>query len=96
MNSLRGGVAVFNYYLKHECSGNMLCATKKFKGIQSTKTMDRAYKLINVYNTIMELEKKRDPEAFGINGKKPTPKLGERSLIIKQTPKQKIIIKGEK
>ena len=72
MNSLRGGVAVFKYYLAEECNNNMLCAAQKYKGIQSQKNMKLAYQVVNTYNKIMELEKQRDPEAFGINGKKPT------------------------
>ena len=75
MNSLRGGVAVFNYYLKEECNNNMICAAQRYKGIQSQKNMKLAYTLVNTYNTIMGLEKKRDPEAFGINGKKLTTKI---------------------
>lgn len=75
MNSLRGGVAVFNYYLKEECNNNMICAAQRYKGIQSQKNMKLAYTLVNTYNKIMELEKQRDPEAFGINGKKLTTKI---------------------
>ena len=77
MNSLRGGVAVFNYYLKQECNNNMLCAAQRYKGIQSQKNMKLAYTLVNTYNKIMELEKQRDPTSFESNGKKPTIKLAE-------------------
>lgn len=75
MNSLRGGVAVFKYYMQ-ECNGNMICAAQRYKGIHSSKNMKLAYTLVDAYNKIMALEKQRDPEAFGINGKKPTTKLG--------------------
>lgn len=78
MNSLRGGVAVFKYYMQ-ECGGNMTCASQKYKGIQSSKNMKLAYQLVDTYNKIMALEKQRDPEAFGLNGKKPTTKLNNVS-----------------
>lgn len=92
MNSLRGGVAVFKYYMQ-ECGGNMTCASQKYKGIQSSKNMKLAYQLVDTYNKIMALEKQRDPEAFGLNGKKPTTKLGLTPTVNKVKIKNK---KGKK
>lgn len=89
INSLRGGVAVFNYYLHEECNGKpnaMLCAATRYKGIQSSKNMKLAYQVVNTYNKIMELEKQRDPSSFGTNGKKPTAKfgnLGQNEKVVK-------------
>lgn len=77
MNSLRGGVAVFKFYLQ-ECNGDMICAAKGYKGIQSSKNMKLAYTLVDAYNKILALEKQRDPEAFGINGKKPTQNIQDK------------------
>ena len=97
MNSLRGGVAVFNYYLHNECNGNMICAAKQYKGIQSSKNMKLAYTLVNSYNKIMELEKQRDPSSFGINGKKPTAKiLGNETIKVPVTKTIKVIKKKGK
>ena len=88
INSLRGGVAVFKYYLNEECNGKpnaMLCAATRYKGIQSSKNMKLAYQVVNTYNKIMELEKQRDPSAFGTNGKKPTTKFGNLDQSDKNT-----------
>lgn len=98
MNSLRGGVAVFKYYLNEECNGNMICAATRYKGIQSQKNMKLAYQVVNTYNQIMALEKQRDPEAFGLNGKKPTTKLNgvSNKVDTKSTTKTKKVKKGKR
>lgn len=87
MNSLRGGVAIFKYYLHSECSGNLICAATRYKGIQSQKNMKLAYQLVDTYNQIMTLEKQRDPESFGLNGKKLTTKINVNSTLNKVDPK---------
>lgn len=100
MNSLRGGVAVFKYYLNEECNGNMICAATRYKGIQSQKNMRLAYQVVNTYNQIMALEKQRDPEAFGLNGKKPTTKMNaigvSNKVDIKKVTKVKNVKKGKR
>ena len=89
MNSLRGGVAVFKYYMQ-QCGGNMVCAAKSYKGIQSSKNMKLAYVLVDAYNKILALEKQRDPEAFGLNGKKPLTKINndKTKKIVKNNSKK--------
>lgn len=84
MNSLRGGVAVFKYYLT-ECNGDMLCAAKQYKGIQSQKNMKLAYTLVDTYNKILALEKQRDPEAFSLNPRGKTKATAEK--IVNQDQK---------
>lgn len=71
LNSLRAGVYVFKLY-RAECNNNLMCAAKKYKGVQSKKTEHIASTLVNAYLEIVALEKAR--KNIGVTKKVVTPK----------------------